>query len=276
MRKPVRVAALILSALAVNASGTAAQAPAAGTYTCYTYQISSQLQQRWRTRPLHMEQELAQVLAQSTNIVPAGIGVALDGRGRYRIVGARGAGGYRFDAATEKLAFDGEAVALKFQKYFVTRGGTSVLQFYPNPDVFYQCELSGRSAPAGGSSSGGASQQAPPDLPPPTASDWTGRFEGTYSCGSHTSTPIQFLLTTNSMGKLMGEVRFGGGDGVPRGSYTVEGVRTGTVFMLSAIRWLEQPDGYILTDFDGRLTGTTLAGRVLSNGCNGFTTTKVR
>lgn len=278
MRNSLLAVACVPIALGVIASAAQAQHPTAGTYTCYTYYISAQLQQRWRTRPLHMEQELAQVLVQQTTVVPAGLAVVLDGRGRYRVDGTRAAGAYSFNTATRKLILQGEGEQLRFRKYFVTRAGTSVLQFYPNPDVFYQCETGGRSVSAGGASGGAgpnanAPQAPPPNAPPPKASDWTGRFEGVYSCGRG-DTPMQLTLSTDEMGKLSGEVRFGGGNNVPRGAYTVEGVRTGSVFMLSAIRWTQFADGYMLTDLQGRLTGNTLSGRLLADGCDRLTLTK--
>jgi hypothetical protein len=270
-----------ISLFALLASGplsAAAQQPAAGTYTCYTFYISAQLQQRWRTRPLHMEQELAQVLAQQTTVVPAGLSVALDGRGRYRVTGTRAAGEYSFNNTTQRLTLEGEGAQLNFRKYFVTRGGTSVLQFYPKPDVFYQCELGTSVTRSAGATGGGATNGTgvPPqrnDLPPPTAADWTGRFEGVYDCGRG-NTPLRLTLETNDMGKLIGEVHFGGGNGVPRGSYRVEGVRAGTVFTLTALRWIERADGYMLTDLEGRLTGGTINGRLRADGCSAMVLTK--
>jgi hypothetical protein len=266
----------LATSVATLSQPAVAQQPRAGSYPCYTFYISAQLQQRWRTRPLHMEQELAQVLAQQTTVVPAGLSVVLDGRGRYRVAGTRASGAYTFNSATQRLTLDGEGAQLNFRKYFVTQNGTSVLQFYPNPDVFYQCELSGAPTRGGGTVGGGVNTGAPPprgDQPPPTAADWTGRFEGVYDCGRG-HTPIQITLETNEMGKLIGEVRFGGGNNVPRGAYTVEGVRAGSVFTLTALRWIEQPDGYMLTDFEGRLTGRPINGRVRAEGCGGMELTK--
>ena len=67
----------------------------------------------------------------------------------------------------------------------------------------------------GGAGRNGGVQQVPPqNVPPPTASDWTGRFEGVYSRGRG-DTPMQLTLATNEMGKLTGELKFGGGNNVP-------------------------------------------------------------
>jgi hypothetical protein len=270
------LAAVLLMSIAPEQAH--AQQPAAGTYTCYTFYISSQLQLRWRTRPLSMEQELAQVLAQQTTIVPAGIGVALDGRGGYRIIGARGAGAYRFDAATQRVTFDGEGAKLKFRKYFVTRNGVSVMQFYPDPDVFYQCETNARSAQSTGSPAGGQNSGTAPQTPAaPAPGSVAGRYGGQYNCGNG-DTPLQLQLAYSSSGAVVGEVRFGGANNVPRGAYTVEGSYAAGILSLTAMRWIQRPDGYGMVGFFGRASGDRLTGTLPGVGCDpsGFDLTRQR
>jgi hypothetical protein len=274
--------------LFLNASTASAKAPppAAGSYPCYTYQISQQLHERQRASVATLETDWRMVYERSTDIVPAGISIWLDGKSAYRVVGTRARGTYSYSAATGQVSFAGEANQLKLRSYFV-KNGLYIFQFQPDPDVFYHCEYNSGNRQIG---SAGAQQQqtgtprqsastrnvARPRNPRAlTLNDVNGRFEGSYVCSVEGETRLRLDLQANPNGRLTGTFTFGGTNGTPIGSYTMRGLWSPESFFLSADQWVQQPEGFVMANVNGYLAqGGGLAGEVVYQGCTGFNVTR--
>jgi hypothetical protein len=275
-----RVALVALPALFLCANPASAKPPppAAGTYPCYTHQISQQLHERQRASVATLETDWRMVYERRTEIHPAGISISLDGKNNYRVLGTRAQGTYLYDAANGQVSFAGEAEQLKLRSYFV-KNGLYIFQFQPDPDVFYHCEFNSGSRQIG---SAGAPQQQPAstarvatrprDPRPIAASDVNGRFEGTYVCSVEGETRLRLDLQANSNGRLIGTFTFGGTNNTPVGRFSMRGLWSAESFFLSADEWIERPNGFVMTNIKGYLAqGGGLAGEVLYEGCTGFT-----
>jgi hypothetical protein len=271
--------------LTANAALAKAPPPAAGNYPCYTYQVSQQLHDRQRTSVATLETDWRMVYERSTDIVPAGISLSLDGKNGYRVVGTRARGTYSYSAATGQVSFAGEANQLKLRSYFV-KNGLYIFQFQPDPDVFYHCEYNSGNRQIG---STGAQQQTtgprqngpagnvarPRNPRPMTANDVNGRFEGSYVCSIEGETRLRLDLQASPSGRMTGTLTFGGTNGAPVGSYTVRGLWSAQSFFLSAGEWIDHPDGYVMANINGYLAqGGGLAGEMVYQGCTGFNVTR--
>jgi hypothetical protein len=280
----MRFLVFILTFVALIVSSAAfakAPVPAAGNYPCYTRQISLQARDRLRTSTATLETDWRNVLEQSTQIVPAGITLFLDGRNSYRVLGTRARGTYNYSPTSGQVVFAGEASELRLRSYFV-KNGLYIFQFQPNDDVFYHCEFDsgnrrigasnqGQSQGAAGEQSGQNQVTAPPRSARPIAArDLTGRFVGSYSC-SQGRTTMRLDLMVDPQGRLRGTFAFGGSDGVPAGSFSMLGVWSSLGFSLSGDRWINRPEGYSMVNLNGYLVDAgRLGGEVLAQGCSSF------
>jgi hypothetical protein len=260
--------------------------PAAGDYVCFTFQVSQQLHERMRTSVATLEEDWKMVYEQRTDIFPAGISIALDGKRNYKVVGTRAVGTYSYNAKTGELSFAGEASELGLRRY-VVQNGLYIMMFIPNEDVFYQCEFDSGNKQIGAKNganttapNSGQGAQALIKMPARstqaiTAQDVNGRFEGNYACGAEGKTKLVLDMQADANGRLKATFSFGGTNNVPFGSYTMRGLWSPESFFLTADSWIQQPDGFVMVNLDGyRGEGGELAGEILYQGCSGYSVSR--
>ncbi len=281
----VTICLALMSLATAHSAFAKAPIPVAGNYVCYTYQVSLQNRDRIRTSVATLETDWRQVLERQTDIYPAGISIVLDGKNGYRVAGTRAKGTYSYSNSSGQVSFAGEAAELKLRSYFV-KNGLYIMQFQPNADVFYHCEFNSGNrstgATANGQSSGkGAGQSTqtlvafpPRSTTPITASDVSGRFVGNYACGQG-KTSMRLDIQANPNGRLTATFSFGGENGIPSGSFSMRGLWSADSFFLSADQWINQPEGYSMTNLNGYLSSKgRLGGEVLATGCSAFDVTR--
>lgn len=108
----------------------------------------------------------------------------------------------------------------------------------------------------------------------------TGRWAGTYTCGQGL-TGITLVIVERAQSRLSGLFHFyadPSNPGVPTGCFTMSGTidhATGRL-QLGGDRWIVQPPGYVVVDFNGRIdaSGGSIDGAVAGPACTTFALTR--
>jgi hypothetical protein len=213
---------------------------------------------------------------------PAAFGnVMLDGKGNYRMPSVRQTGRYGFNTTTGRPTFTGDLGAMK-QGYYSGTGTSFTVSI--GDGMNFQCSLTGASTGGGASTRQNEPASAPfvsmgPALKSVSATNFTGNFTGDYVCANSPST-LQFSLSADPDGKLVGIFRFGGDRMAEMnyavGAYSLKGRWQGSHFELKGDAWIRQPDGYVMVDFEGEISDRGVFGKVVHPACSTFTATKVQ
>lgn len=104
------------------------------------------------------------------------------------------------------------------------------------------------------------------------ASAATTQWTGFYTCAQG-ATAMKLTLIDDDPARLTAVLAFGptpGNPEVPRGSYTLRGVRRGSVVQLAPLEWLERPEDYDMVGLDGGIAGARFEGRIAHETCGAF------
>lgn len=101
-----------------------------------------------------------------------------------------------------------------------------------------------------------------------------GRWEGSYLCGQGLTAAV---MTLDDAGK--GTFQFGPHEtnrGIPKGEYAVAvSLSDDGSIVIEPGRWIDRPSGYRTVQMEGRMTESTMTGKLLESTCKGFELTRV-
>ena len=100
----------------------------------------------------------------------------------------------------------------------------------------------------------------------------TTQWNGFYACAQGASA-MKLTVIDDDPTRITAVFAFGptpGNPGVPRGAFTLRGIRRGAEVELAPDAWLEQPDGYEMVGLNGRITDARFEGRIRHEGCGAF------
>jgi hypothetical protein len=127
---------------------------------------------------------------------------------------------------------------------------------------------------------GGTGPAAPPVSAPSARSGATsiaGTWEGAYQCAQG-RTRLRLLIKEQQAGATSIEAVFSfsphpSNPGTPSGSYEMGGSYADGSLELSGVRWIDEPEGYIMVGLSAKITGdrpTRIRGTVRGSGCSVF------
>jgi hypothetical protein len=283
------ITAMVATVFVGNPAFAQSQPLKPGTYGCWTLSMSyrappapdSQSEINRRARQLEIDPNSRSIQSPNLSLVPAVFGnVILDGKGRYRIPAVKQTGTYGFDRRKGLPTFTGDLGGMKLVEYSGT--GTSFVLGWQ--DMNYQCGLEGQGRASAAEKAGTKTPNVAfvswvgPKLSSAKASDFEGRFEGSYMCSS-VATRMELDLKPRADGTITAVFRFGGIK-TPEvnysvGSYSMKGTWQGTHFVLKSDQWIVQPNGYVMTDIEGDVTTKGVAGTMLYSSCDSFAAGRV-
>jgi hypothetical protein len=261
-----------------------------GTYSCWTLSTmykappapDSPGEINRRARKLEIDPNSRPMSPPDLYMMPAVFGnVILDGKGRYTITAVKQSGTYGFDRKKGLPTFTGDLGAMKLVEYSGT--GTSFVVGWEGAN--YQCAVA---QPAVAPATVSAGTKIPnaayiswvgPKLTSAKASDFEGRYEGSYACNTVNSR-LELDLKPKADGTITAVLKFGGVKtpefSYSLGSYSMKGTWQGTHFILKSDQWITKPEGYSMVDIEGDVTTKGVAGTVLFSNCDSFAAARVR
>jgi hypothetical protein len=280
-RTELSIGMLVLgSAIGCRTSDAQSAGGLKGSYRCFTtsmMQVGATPNARDRSerekRGMHElergERAVPIAPQQQVMIMPAFFGnVDMDGRGSYRLTRSGHTGTYAVNRSTNAVTFTGD---LKIMELRRISGRDAYFLVYQ--DMAFECgNASGPATNAGAAVTASPASSAPASASAPLgrASDFTGRFRGTFNCIGGGPAAFQLRLEATADGKVSGIYDAGGSDGRPVESYAVSGTWSGADFRLEPGAWIQQPKGNIAIGFVGSVRGTDIAGTMQHPKCGEF------
>jgi hypothetical protein len=260
-----------------------------GSYGCWTLTTSykappapdSQSEINRRALQLEVDPNSRSIQPVGLSLVPAIFGnVVFDGKGRYSIPAIKQSGTYGFDKNKGLPTFTGDLGAMQLVEYSGT--GTGFVVGWDGTN--FHCGLEGQNVAPSAVSSGTKIPNAAyvswvgPTLSSAKISDFDGRFEGNYACGTADSR-LELELKSKDDGTISAIFNFGGIKtpefSYSLGSYSMKGTWKGTHFILKGDKWIKQPEGYTMVDIEGDITTKGVAGTILFSSCDSFAAARI-